>query len=253
MTVSSPPPPPPGQKKKLSPLAWVGIGCAAILLIGAIAMAVLFSVGAHFLKGKLDKFEKNPAYATMELAIKANPNLEIVRSDESAGTITVRDKTSGDEITWNTEDFKNGKISVKTKDGESNINLNGGPDGGITVTNEKGESTFKMGGGEVKNLPSWVPSYPGATVQGTFDSTTNGARSLAYTVKSSDSVSQLMDFYENELKGAGLTVEKNTYSANGTDGGSVSGKSDDGKRTLTAMVSGEGSGSQALITVEEKN
>lgn len=231
MTVSSPPPPP-GQKKGLSPLAWVGIGCVAILLIGAIAMAVLFSAGAHFLKGKLEKFEKNPAYATMELAIRANPDLEIVSSDEKAGTITVKNKKTGEEITWNTEDFKNGKISVKTKDGGSNI---------------------QFGGGDVKNLPSWVPSYPGATVQGTFDSTSNGARSLAYTVKSTDAVAKLMDFYETELKSAGLKVEKTTYSANGTDGGSVSGKSDDGKRTLTAMISSDNGGAQALITVEDKN
>jgi hypothetical protein len=237
----------------LSPLAWVGIGCVALLLIGAIAMAVLFSAGAHFLKGKIDKFEKNPAYATMELAIQANPELEIVSSDEKAGTITVRNKKTGEEVTWNTEDFKKGKVSVKTKDGESNIDFSGGTDGGIKITNDKGESTFQMGGGEVKNLPSWVPSYPGATVQGTFDSTTNGARSLAYTVKSTDSVTKLMDFYESELKSAGLKVDKNTYSSNGTDGGSVSGKSDDGKRTLTAMISSDDGGAQALITVEDKN
>jgi len=89
-------------------------------------------------------------------------------------------------------------------------------------------------------------------VQGTLDSTSNGARSLAFTVSSSDGADKLMEFYASQLEAAGLKVEKTTYSAGGGSGGTVTGKSDDGKRTMTVMISSGDSGASAIVTVEEK-
>ncbi len=243
MTVSSPPPPP-GQKKKLSPLAWVGIGCAVILFICALGAGAC----AYWAKGKWDKFAKNPGFNTMELMLKGNPDVEIVSSDEKAGTITVKDKKSGEVVTYTAG--KDGKFSVTTKDGTTNIDMSGGPNGGsINVSGDKGDTQIQYGANAVKNPPSWVPEYPGGTVQGTLDSTTNGTRSLAYTVSTSDGVDKVVAFYNEKLEGEGLQVTKTTFGS----GGSVTGKSDDGKRTMNVMITGSDSGATAIVTVEDKN
>src|SRR5689334_16038358 len=85
MTVQSPPPsyPPPAPKKGMGPLAWIGIGCGVILVIGVIAM---FAVG-FFVKRQVDKFEDNPAMAAATLAVKLNPDLELVSSDAEKNKI----------------------------------------------------------------------------------------------------------------------------------------------------------------------
>ena len=250
MTVSSPPQPP-GPKKGMSPMAWVGIGCAVILFVCALGAGACF----YFVKGKVDKFAKNPTFSAMELAMQANPDVEIVSSDEKAGSITVKNKKTGEVVTINTDEFKNGsgKISFKTKDGEGNIDLSGGPNGGIKITSDKGDSSFQMGGGEVKNLPSWVPTYPGGTVQGTLDSTSNGTRSLTFTVKSTDSSDKVMEFYGSKLEADGFKVDRQTYSGGGQSGGTVTGTSKDEKRTLTVIVSNDNGGASALVTMVEKN
>jgi hypothetical protein len=240
------------KKKGLSPLAWVAIGCVGILLIGAIALGVMFSVGAHWLKGKAAEFQKNPAYASMKLMVQANPDLEIVSSDESAGTITVRDKKKNETITFNAKDFKDGKITVSGKDGTQTIDFSGGDKGGIKVTNDKGESTFQMGGGDVKDLPSWVPAYPGGQTVGGMSASNAEGKTVSFSVKTSDSVDKVLEFYDGQLKAAGLSTEKTNYSSGGTSGGTVTGKSSDGKRTLTVIVSTEGGTTAALVTVEEK-
>lgn len=251
MTVSSPPSQMTPKKKGLSPLAWVAIGCVGILLIGAIALGVMFSVGAHWLKGKAAEFQKNPAYASMKMAVAMNPDLEIVSSDESAGTITVRDKKKNETITFNAKDFKDGKITVSGKDGTQTIDFSGGPNGGMKVTNDKGEATFQAGG-EVKDLPSWVPTYPGGQTVGGMSASNAESKTVSFSVKTSDSVDKVLEFYDSQLKAAGLTTDKTNYSAGGTSGGTVTGKSGDGKRTLTAIVSTEGGTTAALVTVEEK-
>ena len=40
----------------------------------------------------------------------------------------------------------------------------------------------------------------------------------------------MLDYYETQLKSDGLKTEKSTFTTNGQTGGTVSGKSDDGKR-----------------------
>lgn len=48
--------------------------------------------------------------ATAKLIIQANPDLDLVSSDEAAGTMTVRNKRTNEVITVSIEDVKNGKI-----------------------------------------------------------------------------------------------------------------------------------------------
>ena len=66
----------------MSPLAWVGIGCVVILIVCGIAVGVM----GWFAKKAVDKFAKNPGMAAAELAVKMNPDLELVNADEKTNS-----------------------------------------------------------------------------------------------------------------------------------------------------------------------
>lgn len=244
-------PPPPPKKKGLGPVGWIAIGCGVIILCGLIALVA----GGYFVKKVAEKVGKNPAKYVAEMAIRGNPDLEIVNEDESAGTITVKNKKTGETATVNMDDLKKGKFSMKTDKGASMTIDGNAKDGGvIKVTDEKGnQSVISGGAGGPKNLPSWVPNYPGGTTQGNFDANTNEGHSGAFSVSTTDPVSKVIDWYESQLKSAGLKVEKTTYNANGKDGGTVSAKSDDDKRTVSIGVGTDDKGTTAMVTFNDKH
>lgn len=245
MNVPTQPAPP--VKKGMSPLAWVGIGCGAIIVLGIIA----FGVVGYFVKKQVNRFEKNPTMVAAEIAVRANPDLELVSSDDKTNTLTVRDKKTGEVTTFSAEDAKEGKFTVKSDKGTVTFDAKSG----VTATDEKGQtSTFKMGEGAPQNLPSWVPVYPAGTIQGTMDSTTPEGRSAAFSVSTADGVDKVADWYESQLKGSGFKVEKNTFATNGTtSGGTVTGKSDDDKRNVAVILSAADGKTQAAVTFADKN
>jgi hypothetical protein len=241
---------PPPAKKGMSPLAWVGIGCGVILVFGVIAMAAM----GFLIKRKVDQFKDNPTMATAELVVRANPDLELVSSDPKTNTMTIKNKKTGEVVTFSAEDIKNGKITMKTDKGTTTFD--GSKDGTATVrtTDEKGQeqvSTFGATGAQ--NLPSWVPQYPGGTVTGGFDNTNPEGRTATFAVTTKDPVEKVVDWYESQLKAAGLKVEKNVMATNGaTVGGSVTAKSDDEKRTVNLIITASGGQTQAAVTFEDK-
>lgn len=255
MTVAPPQAPPPA-KKGLSPLAWVAIGCGGIAIIGILVVGGLVMAGGMFAKKQLDKLEKNPAMTAAEWAVRANPDLELVESDPEAGTLTIRDKKTGEVTTISAEDAKEGKFTVTTKEGTSSVDFSGGEDGGsLTVTNEKGEtSTFSAGANAPTGFPSWVPAYPGGVPQGMFQVNSPQERGASFTVQTSDAVAKVLEFYKGKLEGAGLAVQSSSYEANGkVAGGTVTGTSSDQKRTVNVIVTGqEGQGTQAVVSYSEK-
>jgi hypothetical protein len=241
--------PPQPVKKGMGPLGWILIGCGVILVVCLIA----FSVIGYFAKKGIDKFSKNPTKTAAELMVRANPDLELVSTDDKAGTMTVRDKKTNKTATLNFDDIKNGKFQVTTDQGTTTIDGSGATSGGaVKVTDEKGQ-TATLGGGSPKDLPSWLPSYPGATAQGAMTSTTNEGRSGGFSVSTTDPIEKVASYYESQLKAAGLTVEKNMMSSNDkTSGGTITGNSADKKRTAAVMLSVADTGTQAVITYEDK-
>jgi hypothetical protein len=246
-------PPAPGvppARKGMSPLAWIGIGCVVILILCGIA----FGIMGYFAKRALDRVSKNPTMAAAELMVRANPDLELVKADEDHNTITVKDKKTGETTTISADDAKNGKWSIKTDKGTATFDASSGQGINIQATDDKGQkSTTTFGGaGAPQNLPSWLPTYPGATVQGTYDTTNAEGRTAAFTVSTKDDSTKVIDYYESQLKGAGLPAEKSSYTTNGTTGGTVTGKSADGKREASVIVSSSNGTTQAVITFSEK-
>jgi hypothetical protein len=247
MTVPSPPPAP--AKKGLSPLAWVGIGCGVILLLGSIAFAVfVYGVGS-FVKKEAKKFEENPVMAAAELALRFNPDYELVSKDEEKNTLTIRNVKTNEVVTLSAEEIKEGRFTVTTEEGTMRVDSSGE----VRVKGKEGESaSYEFGAGAAK-APSWMPTYPGGKAEGSFSAQTPEGQATTFTMTTSDGVKNVLDFYERELKAAGLTVNKTSLDANGeTTGGTVTGESGDGRRTATVVVSRSGGGTQAMVNVMEK-
>jgi hypothetical protein len=252
-----PVPPPPGAppqtpaKKGMGPLGWILIGCGGLIVVGGLIFGGLMMAGGYFLKNKAAEFEKNPAFAAAKLAVQVNPDLEIVSTDEAHATLTVKNKKTGEVATFNAEDAKNGHFVFKSKEGTATFDASG-KEGVMKVTTDKGE-TATFGAGAPQNLPSWLPVYPGGTVQGTFDTTNAEGRSAAFTVTSTDPADKVLDYYESQLKSAGLKVDKTTMSSNNqTSGGTLTAKSDDEKRQASVIIGSANGQTSATITFQEK-
>ena len=250
-----PPPPPtgPAPKKGLSPLAWVGIGCGAIVVLGLIAMAVAVTMGVSWLGGKAKEFEENPAMATAKLMVAANPEIELVEADDDAGTITVRNKETGEVLTVNLEDVEEGRISFESEGETVTMGMEEGEDGegAFTVRDSEGKATFRVGAGGEDQIPSWVPRYEDVEIQGTFHSQSEGETTGSFSFETADAVEEVMDFYAEALEDEGLgETGRNTYQSNGTRGGTLTGEGDG--RTVSLMISSEGGKTQVVVTYNQK-
>ena len=102
-------------KKGLPALAWIGIGCGVIILIGAIALVAGGVFVAKKVKDVAGDFEKNPALASARMIVKLNPEWEEVSTDDKAGTITVREKKTGKEMTFGLDDLAKGRVTLSSE------------------------------------------------------------------------------------------------------------------------------------------
>jgi len=235
MTVASPPPPPgaPAPKKGMGPLGWIAIGCGAIAVLGILA----FAVGGYIFKKKvIDPAMDNPAMAAAEVIIRANPDLELVSSDPDKNTLTVKNTKTGEVVTINAEDIQEGKITFETAEGKTEVDASSsGDSGAVRVTGPEG-AEVTWGGEAPKDLPSWVPIYPGSDVQAALDATNAEGRTVSLTATSGDGIDDLIPYYEQSLKEAGLTVNKTTMETNGEPSAILTGNSEDNKKTITVMI-----------------
>ncbi|HXO25999.1 MAG TPA: hypothetical protein VOA80_01515 [Thermoanaerobaculia bacterium] len=254
MTVQSPPPPgaPPPPKKGMGPLAWIGIGCGVIILIGIIVMGA----GAYLFKTKIvDPLKDNPSLVAAKLVIQASPDLELVSEDAKAQTLTIHNKKTNETVVVSLEDAKNGRFKFSSNGkGASSVDFS---QQGISVKtqDEKGkESTFVAGAGAPKDLPTWLPTYPGATVQGGFSTKSAEATVQTFGLTTADSPDKVIAFYQDQLKNNGLTVLLPTTTAVGgqTTIASLTADSPDKKRHVQLVVQASGGKTQASVNYEEK-
>ena len=144
-------------KKGMSTVVKVLLGCGVLLflLVGSCVV-----VGGYFAKktiGGLADFakemESNPDAAAVKaaaMALRLNPEVEVISSDPAAGTITVRERKTGKEVIFDLEDIKAGKFSVTTDGEKSTIDIDAtGENGGqMKVVTDQGTAVFGAGGGK---------------------------------------------------------------------------------------------------------
>jgi hypothetical protein len=229
----------PQKKKGLGTLAWVGIGCGALILVAVVVLGVGGVLVAHKAKEMAGDFEANPGLATARMIVRLNPDLEEVSADEDAGTITVRNTKTGEVATVDFDQLKEGKIRWKSGGKEMTIDASGKDGGqGVTITSSEGDKTMTLTtGATAGDVPDWVPVYPGAEPQGVNAMTGDEGSSGVFQVTTDAAVSDVISYYKTALDGEGFEVTVNTFSGSGgEEGGMVRGELSSAKRNVTAMV-----------------
>jgi len=177
----------------------------------------------------------NPGLAIGKMMAAFNPDVEVVRTNDATGTITVRDRRTGKEVTMSFDQAKSGKFTFSAED-----------DRGKTATVEIGGSSAK--------LPSWIPEYPGATAQTNLaargESSDGSGQGGNFTFTTKDSTGKVMSFYQEKARELGMTVRLN---AAGGDGATLIAGDEDGRRTLTILIGSNSGDTTVNVTYASKN
>jgi hypothetical protein len=211
-------PPPPESKKGLSGLAIAGIGCLSIVALAGIAGILLINRGCQKVKEIAEESGGNPAKLMAKLAVAANPDLEIVSTDDAKGEMTLRDKKSGKSITLPLNDLAKGKITVQEADGKTTTVdvAETGSGGKMTIEGPDGKTVISSGA-QASSLPSWIPAYPGASPkEGGFSSETPEGIAGTQSFTSSDAVEKVKQFYAEKFKAAGFETSVNSIDTDGS-------------------------------------
>jgi len=264
---------PPSSGSGLKIFLWIfGIfaGLAIVVVIGVVGLGFFVVHKAKQAGLDSDLMKKNPALAVAKMAVTANPDTELVSSNDDAGTIVVKDKKTGKVVTMKfdpqkktmvvtDENGKTGSLRLDTDKGSlvvtdaqgktSTITANG-QSGGVEVNGADG-STVKMGANADK-APAWVPVYPGATPQSTYSATSAKQQGGTYTFVAADTPDKILSYYEGALKAGGMRTSNTLSTTNGKITGFVSGSTDGDKRSVMVTVSGETDGSHVGVVFSSK-
>ncbi len=222
--------------RKTSPLVWVLVIILGLFVLGGIGV-----VGTGlFLVHKVrqagfdpELMKRNPGLAISKMIASANPDVDVLSTDEGAGKITVRDKKTGKVVTMTFDDAKNGKFSFSAQ----------GDDGKT--------ASLEIGAGADK-LPSWIPVYPGAKAVGTFavNADSGQGNGGAFAFNTTDEPAQVMSFYQDKCKELGISIKMATHAAQG--GMILAGGEGDDTRSLQVIVGRESGETKVQVMYGKK-
>lgn len=232
-------------KKGLGLWGWVAIGCVGIVVLGGIGVGA----GMWWIGRKAKAIAEDPG-AAIEMALKLNPDIEVVDRDTATGKFTIRDKHTGKTVTVDLEDIKEGRIDFQTSEGNASISFD--EQAGKLEIKSEGDNggTMSIGGGT--ELPGWVPAYPGATTEGVYSAETAEQSEGTFTATTGDNLDAVFAYYKGQLEGGGYKVTENRYSGSQGNGGILVGESSDGRRTLTFAVAASDGKTQVNGRYSEK-
>jgi hypothetical protein len=251
MSVDAPAPPvtpvTPAPKKGTRVWMWLGIGCGLVLLLVLGTCAGI----AFYVQRKAAQFEKNPTKAAAELAVRLNPDVELVSSTETE--LTVRNKKTGEVLTVDFEDAKEGRFTFRSKEGEATIDADADPSGEggtLKVTGTGGETAVFSAGAGAGKVPEWVPMFADGDGVANYDLNTATEHAGTVSITTSAPVATVMAFYKTKLEAAGFEVQTMTLEGP-TAGGTVTGTTAGQKRALNVVVSAADGKTHALVTFKE--
>jgi hypothetical protein len=215
--------------KKTSPLVWIlaGVGGFIVLcMIGCAAIGFFFVHKVREAGFDADLMQRNPGLAMTKMITAFSPNLEVLSTNERAGTVTVHDKQTGKTITYKFDPDK------KT----------------MVITGDNGEEV-KIGASANNKMPDWVPVYPGSSPEGSYSIQSLEGSSGTFTFKTTDAASKVTSFYQDQLRSSGFNV---TLVSSGDQGGMLSAENADKKRTVVITAGASDGTTTASVTVSDK-
>jgi len=271
-------------KKKMETAPKLFIGCGVLVLV---LILVVYFGSLHFCKKVgLDAglMSRNPALAAAKLLITSSPELDLVKLDEKKGTMTIRNKETGEVVTVDFRDVQEGRIVFKGKDGEvtfsgdeKGFSVKGkegevtvrGDEKGLSVKSEDGEMTFggdeegfrmevtdekgekhSIGFGvsaDESRIPDWVPRWAGK-LQVIFISSNQDQESGSFTIESDAKPDEVLSLVRSRLENQGFEVNHTSISTGEGTAHIVVGTSETPNRTVTVQLGIEDGRSKAAVT-----
>ena len=208
-------PPPVFYPPVVSPQSTSGSSTRGLLYgcLGLLAGAgILIAIGSVWAFKKAKVIVENPEQFIAEMAVKGNPDLELVSVDRTAQEVVIRDRNSGESTTFSFEEVRNGKLTLKKSDGSS---AEFGPDG-IRVQDKDGLRAV-LGAGDAVPLPEWVPAYPGEHRVLKSSHQLKGANGRGqYSFTTPDRVNDSAAGLVKVLEAAGFEVTRESAAADGS-------------------------------------
>lgn len=241
-------------KKGLPTIAWIGIGCGALIVIMVLVLAVggfLVARKAKQVAGDLD-FEGDPALSAARLIVRLNPELEEVSTDEENGTMTVRNTKTGEEITVNFKDIEEGRLSFSKGDQQVTIDASEAKDSGsISIEGDEGTLVISSGNKGSAEIPEWVPSYPGTEPGNRHSMQSDESLSGGFEIETGEGVGALIEYYRSALEEGGFDVSVNTFSGEDGEGGMVNGHDEESQRNVVIIVNQEDGSTKAVVSYNQ--
>jgi hypothetical protein len=244
MSIPTPAPAPP--QKKMSPLVIILLVLLGLFALGAIAVVG----GGLFIAHKLHQAAGNTGLAAAKVLAATNPDVDVVSTDDDRGTITIRDRKTGKNLTLSFDDIKNGRLHMEADGKQVSIEAKGdGANSGIEVKTSDGES-MKFGGVGEK-LPAWIPTFPG-TPSSHGQTVSHNAKedSGATSFELKQPVTKLSDYYYDALNKAGLKASKTMAS---DQMAVIQGTDDADRRAVVFTITGNGDTSTVNVSYHSKN
>ncbi|MGH9828200.1 MAG: hypothetical protein ACREDR_33675 [Blastocatellia bacterium] len=237
----------PPQKKGGKTWLWVLGGCGTLIILCvvgffAVSYFVYYKAKTAVKEAGIDPelIQKKPALAAAKAVVAVDPDLELVSSDDDKGTLTIRNKKTGETITVNADDINKGKVTF-TKDGKEvgSIEVKSDKDSGsLELKSDQGSAKF--GTGIADKLPSWLPAYPGSNIQWNASiNAADGAHTGDFHFSTNDSANTVADFYSDAFKKAGLSVTTTTATGQTGTGTFVTGSDQASKRSCSVTIAAD--------------
>lgn len=254
------------KKKGLSTVAWIAIGCGGLIvlvIIGVFGLGffavqkgkemVTEATGSESFEDFVQDLQENPAKTTAQTMVRLNPDLELVSTDDDAGTITIYNKKTGEEATLNFEDIAEGRFSMETDEGEYRVDATGEGEGGVTFTGPDGQQTRFGSSVDLDDVPEWVPLYPDASEAQSLYSTVS-AEGVAGSVsaKTDASPQEVLDHYKGLFERKGWEIKSQSMTTSG-DGAFAAIVGELDGRTVNVSIVGQGDECQVTINYNGKS
>lgn len=177
--------------------------------------------------------------ASLSLTLSLVSSTACQKAADAAAEAAI-EAASGGEV-----QLEGNKIKIKGEDGEAVVDIGGDPNNArIQITGDNGAATLTTGGDIPKGFPLGIVA--GGKVVSALSSTQAGKTAYQVSLTAPGDVTAAAAFYEKELKGKGLTVERSEITADGTRLIALTGRS----ATVEAVVSAQSNGEDdAVVTL----
>lgn len=220
---------------------------ATLILMAIIAMAGLGFYWLHKAKeAGLNPYlmTKNRDLAAAEVAVIRGGDMRILSTNDAAETMVVRDDKTGKIKTFKFDRAK--KSMVETEERAKQPAL--AAIGASNATEAKApDATAKPE--SPANPPSWVPVYPGASLQNQLSADTNQKQTGSYTFVSTDPSDKVVSYYSQQLTSAGMKL---TTTGSAPADQIITASQDSIGRSVQVTVSSATDGTHVSVTYEQK-